>query len=78
MKHPMTYGPGTTKPVQYALKHVSDDVGETAARRLEMLSLVRELAEACEDENVELANRCEPPVRAVLLAFGVKNVVLMR
>ena len=78
VQHPMTYGPGTTKAVQYALKHVTDDLEDTAARRLKTLSLVKELTEACKEENDELTEACEASVKVVLGAFGTKNVVLMR
>ena len=78
VNHPMTYVPSTTAPVRYALKHTTDDLNDTAARRMQVLSLMKELAEACEEENAELTMLCEATVRKVLGAFGTKNVVLMR
>ena len=43
-----------------------------------MAKTLRELAAACELENNELLSMVEPSVAAVLNAFGVKNVALMR
>lgn len=41
------------------------------------MSLVRELAEACKEENDKVTVMCEASVQAVLGAFGTKNVVFM-
>ena len=69
VQHPMTYVPSTTAPVRYALKHATDDVKDTARRRITTLSLVDELAEACKEENERLTGLCEGPVQAVLVLW---------
>ena len=67
-----------TDPVKYALKYSPTDLNEINRRRGEVAKLLRQLAEACRPENDELLELCMPSVRAVLLAFGRKNVALMR
>ena len=78
VKHPMAYEPVTTDPVRYALRYSPTDLNEINQRRGEVAKLLRQLAEACQAENDELLNLCMPSVRVVLLAFGRKNVALMR
>ena len=77
-RHPLSYPPESTKPVEYALRYAPDDLAETRERRLQVCKLVRILTEACAEENDELLDMVEPEVMIVLTAFGTKNVALMR
>ena len=78
VQHPLTYAPSITEAVKYALKFACENVTQTLEKRRAVAATVRQLAEACADENDRLLSLCAPSVATVLRAFGVKNVVLMR
>ena len=77
-RHPLSYPPESTEPVEYALRHAPDNLEGTRERRARVCKLVRVLTEACAEENNELLEMVEPEVKIVLTAFGTKNVALMR
>ena len=78
VQNPLTYEASTTIAVRYALKNSPESFNETMRKRTVVAGLLRQLAEACDEENNDLLELCEPSVSAVLKAFGPKNVVPMR
>ena len=76
-RHPLSYPPVATDPVEYALKFAPDVVAVTRARRLKMCKLLRKMVEACREESENLLEMIRPEVRTVLKAFGAKNVPMM-
>jgi len=72
-RNPLSFPPDATDPVKYSLKHAPEDMEATRAGRLEVCRLLRELAEACSDENKELLDMAGTEVKTVLRAFEVKK-----
>ena len=77
-KHPLAFEPRSTGPVQYALKYAVDNEATMEESRSLVAQVLRKLAVACSRDNEHLLSLCEPSVKQVLVAFGVKNVALMR